>query len=298
MKNNTYNPFNVNNNIFVTFIITGFCFLLYANTLVNSFAYDDYGVIIENSFINNWTRDAGFFFNKSYFLRSGEASYRPVATLTYFVNFLIWKTNPLGYHLSNLFFHIISVTILFLLLNKIITNRHTSLIAALLFASHPILTEAVNCITFNEDILTTIFFTLSLFLYIKHKELKNPRFLFFSLLSFGLSLLSKEMAITLPLILVIYDLIFKPEKGRNKNNIHTMDIIKTNFSKYFWYFLLAFIYLVLRFDYLKNPFELNTPLGLQLYQRIIYLPFLLTNDILLILKPFPLTVDHVFHYTR
>jgi len=97
-------------------------FIIYSNTLQNSFVYDDSLPITDNNFIKVWTKDVFFFFDSSYFTRSGEASYRPIATLSYFLNYLFWKFNPLGYHLTSVMLHIINVILVFFLIQLMFWN--------------------------------------------------------------------------------------------------------------------------------------------------------------------------------
>ena len=78
--------------------------LLYLNTLPNTFVYDDAYVITENYFIKSWG-NLPKLFTKDYLPFSGELSYRPIVTLTYFFDYAIWRQNPLGYHLTNVILH-------------------------------------------------------------------------------------------------------------------------------------------------------------------------------------------------
>jgi hypothetical protein len=149
--------------------------LVYANTLVNQFVWDDNVTIVRNNFIKSWS-NVPRIFSKSYlspFVRtgssyspdirvsSGETSYRPIATLSYMLDYSIWKLNPFGYHLTNLALHLINAILIYLLINALTRNKNTALLASLLFALHPVNSEAINNISNRKDLLAF----LSIFAY-------------------------------------------------------------------------------------------------------------------------------------
>ena len=105
-------------------------------------------------------------------------------------------------------------------MNLLQKNKLSSLVAGLLFACHPVLTEAVNGISFNEDLLATFFYLLSFIFYLKldpgHKKLKTGHYLL-ALVFYLLGLLSKEMAITLPVIILLYDIFIRQAPGADGN---------------------------------------------------------------------------------
>ena len=105
--------------------------LVYFNSLYNSFVWDDYAVIVGNNFIKSW-KNIPVIFSKNYlvpFVRegcfliadlnrgAGEASYRPVVTLSYFFDYSLWKLNPCGYHITSLLLHIANALLVYALVN-------------------------------------------------------------------------------------------------------------------------------------------------------------------------------------
>ena len=193
--------------------------LLYLNTLPNTFVYDDAYVITENYFIKSWG-NLPKLFTKDYLPLSGELSYRPVVTLSYFLDYALWGLNPLGYHLTNVILHTINVFLFYTFIKIISKNLTFSALSALLFLSHPLLTETVNAVCYREDTLASIFFLLAFVYFIKiripfsgsgnpiqqtHTSL-IPSYTI-SCGSYCLALFSKEMAITLPILLVLFDLL-------------------------------------------------------------------------------------------
>ena len=135
------------------------CFIVYYNSLSNGFVYDDFGAIVENKYLKQPGQFLSSLFNHSYFKIAGlEASYRPVSTFSYFLIYTIAGLDPFYYHLASLLLHTLNAVLVYRLANLILKNQVGALVAGLLFASHPALSEAVNCIDFNDDPLAAAFF--------------------------------------------------------------------------------------------------------------------------------------------
>jgi len=217
------------NNFFSILLIVIIGGGVYANSLPNSFVYDDLVTVEENLFIRDW-ENLGKFFSADYYSRSEEYSFRPLVTITYFSDYALFSLKPWGYHLTNLILHLLAGIVVFFLGKKILPGTITPLLAALIFILHPVQTEAVNGISFREDLLCCLFFSLSLLIYIRSERLKkrvlnngrhntveagreiNPAVFGLSILFFLVALLSKEMAVTFPLVIVAYELIFRRER--------------------------------------------------------------------------------------
>ena len=118
--------------IWVILLMVLFTVSVYSSSLRNSFIWDDHLLIANNGFIKSWENFPRFL-NRSYLTKvsdvdylgkrdigSGESSYRPVGTLTYFIDYSIWKLNPFGYHLTNLFLHIANVILFFFFISFVI----------------------------------------------------------------------------------------------------------------------------------------------------------------------------------
>lgn len=223
--------------------------IAFLNSLNNTFVYDDVFTITDNYFIRDWGNFPAFF-TDDYFKYSGEVTYRPVVTFSYFIDYFLWHLNPVGFHLTNILLHTVNVVLVYLLVSAISRSRTTAFLTSALFALHPMLTEAVTGISYREDLLATIFFLSSILLFIQ-SAIRNPQskirnYLYpLSLFSYLLALCSKEVAITLPLIIFLLDWIF----GGN-------DRVKRNAIKYYsGFILMSGFYLFLRFVWFHNPVE-------------------------------------------
>src|SRR5574337_136806 len=96
--------------------------LLYINSLSNTFVYDDVYIITENYLIKSLGNLPKLFL-KDYLLLSGELSYRPIVTLSYFIDYAIWQLNPLVYHLTNVILHTVNVFLFYCLIKSISKKR-------------------------------------------------------------------------------------------------------------------------------------------------------------------------------
>jgi tetratricopeptide (TPR) repeat protein len=314
-------------NLLSIFIIIIISIAIYSNTLKNGFVYDDEFTIVNNTLIKNINNLPKLFSRTDYFAASGEMSYRPVVTLTYFIDYWLYGLKPLGYHLTNLLLHSINGVLLYIFLtllvprpSSLIPHLSLPLLISLLFITHPVLTEAVNAISFREDLLCFMFFISALILYIVHRSsltVHCSKFKAFSLqllsLSFYfLALLSKEMAIILPLIIFLYEWIYggkKEHESHEYTNGTNMKVINNKFIRVirpFVSFVFKFLlnpyiigyiavtcfYLYLRFFLFHNPVEEDITVW-SLSERLLTLPYLILKYLLLLIAPVSLSADYV-----
>jgi tetratricopeptide (TPR) repeat protein len=275
--------------------------LVYLNSLSNGFVYDDYAVIVENKYIHNPNTDFLSFFNRSYFkIAGGEASYRPVATLSYFLIHRAAGMNPFYYHLTSVALHILNILLVYWTARLILKDPVPALIAGLLFACHPAQTETVDCVAYNEDLLTASFFLLAFIMYLKATpaDLNKTKVQYYSgsLLCFLLGLLSKEMAITLPAVLLLYDLTLRAGERHSFSLKMILKAVKDRVRLYAGYAAVGLFYLALRFVFLSNPAAQAAPSYRSLLARILYLPAHIFSFIKLALFPVDLNADYVFSY--
>ncbi len=194
--------------------------VVYANTLLNSylggaFQFDDYNVIVYNTRVHSWPAwwdDVGH-------------GIRPLLKLTYTLN---WTSNfggavpnTISFHLTNTVIHLGNVWLVFALTKKLVQHHAAALttaatlphisripfIVALLFAVHPIHTEAVTYISGRSASLMTLFYLAGFLVYIIGREQKKSSYtLLFTPLMFIAALGVKETAVTFPLALLAWEL--------------------------------------------------------------------------------------------
>ena len=276
------------------------CLIVYYNSLSNGFVYDDYGVIVENKHIKQPGGLLTALFSQSYYEYAGlEASYRPVSTLSYFLMYAFAGLNPFYYHLTSLLLHMLNTILVSWLAGLVLQHRLRALIAGLLFACHPVLTEVVNCIAWNDELLTTLFFLLALIFYIRtpgKNFISGIRGYSLSLIFFALGLLAKEMAITLPAIIVLYDLAVQ---GADRDSVGfkgLLNIVRNKIPVYAGYVTVSLLYLCLRFFILYSPQTYHQTSVGSMLERIIYLPAHLFSYIRLALLPVNLNADYLYSH--
>jgi hypothetical protein len=184
--------------------------LLYANTAGHGFAHDDVFLIEGNPTIR--VLDSKDFFAP--WVESGY--YRPIVITSLAVNYAIGALDPLGYHLLNIAVHALISGLVLALFWRITGDRALSLAGALLFAAHPIHTEAVANVSGRPDLLAGLFSVGALLAYVSGAGTwsRRGRTLYaLSLACFGLGLLCKENTVTVLGIAVLYDVVYRDGGG-------------------------------------------------------------------------------------
>lgn len=279
---------------------------IYANTLNNGFVSDDSYVIVDNSFIKNF-ENLPQLFTKAYLIFSGEMSYRPVVTFSYFLDNSLYDLKPWGFHLTNILIHTTNGILLYLLIcllikQSVAENRNLEfnksaplalepLIISLLFVTNPVLTEAVNSIGFREDLLAFMFYTATLCLYLVVRLYSTHHFTkvivyTVSCLIYFIALLSKEMAATLPFVIYLYEWIFEINKKR------TLQFILNYYN--IGYIIVTCLYLYIRFFCFYNTAEKDYPTW-SVAEGIFTTPWLLLKYMIITLLPINLSIDYVIN---
>ena len=235
-------------------IIAIVSFLVYYNALNNDFVFDDESVVQNNQSILTLANIPKFFTAEEGFHKVIGRYYRPVVSSLYAVDYAIWGMNPFGFHLTNVIIHVFASLLLLMVLMKLFSDFKNGLLAALIgsliFAVHPIHTEAVSWISGRTDSLATLFFLLSFLFYIKFSEEdNNKKFLLISLFAYFVGLLSKEMIVTMPVLLFLYDFFFK------KRNI---EWFKKNLMPYILFIALTIVFVGIRYIVLKDVVDRTT----------------------------------------
>ena len=124
--------------------------VLYLNTLKCGFCYDDKSAVLENADLLSGAPWANLllndFWGKPLHLNTSHKSYRPLCVASFKMNYMLHGLDPMGYHLVNVILHAV-VCYLYVQLCAVVFNTTTiwpALVAGLLFATHPIHTEAVS----------------------------------------------------------------------------------------------------------------------------------------------------------
>jgi tetratricopeptide (TPR) repeat protein len=233
-------------------IILAFISAVYFNALSNGFVWvDQYqivdkGLIIENSrgLIKAFTTNIDYQFK---FDDKGDY-YRPLVNMSFSADYFFWKLNAFGYHLTSILLHLLSTLLLYKIFVFLLKDKLSALLGSLLFAVHPVLPASVTWISGRADPLCALFFLSSFYLYIKAGD-KTPKSrgdsLYWAALVFFLfALLSKEMAITLPVIISVYWYFFERFASEPKTGS-----VKSQRARLFYialFYAVAVFYIVMR----------------------------------------------------
>jgi len=219
--------------------ITILCIIIYSNTLQGPFVFDDYQDIVDNRFIRLDSFELQGLYEAAF---SSPSTARPLANMSFAINYYMGGYDVFGFHLTNIAIHLICGVLVYFItlftLRQIAiiqdqTIQHLSdysmiLIAvftACIFIAHPIQTQSVTFIVQRMSSLAALFYFLSLLFYILGRRTKlNWKRWFLWLGCLGawiLALASKQTAITLPIIIVLYEWYFFQDldKGWIKQNV-------------------------------------------------------------------------------
>jgi len=190
-------------------LIAALSSVVYANSLSNSFHFDDQHYIVANPYIRDLSNIPSFFKSTRYssFELTFTGHYRPLLVASYALNYAIGGLNPAGYHAVNLLFHVGSAFLVFLILEAMLGGGRSedrskrqeargkkseirsqiapscilpldscfyiAFSAALIFAVHPFNAEVVNYITARSSVMCSFFYLLAFYCWVKFRSQKS-----------------------------------------------------------------------------------------------------------------------------
>lgn len=258
---------NFNSNIILLLLVA----VIAAASLKNSFlAIDDYSFIVNNPSLEVTWQDIPSLFMTAFGKVPSSLDenatylyYRPFLSLLYSFNYKIWGINPVGYHVTNIILHLLSAILVYQCGLFLFHNTRVALIAAALFAIHPVHHEVVHRVAMNE-IIYGLGVIASLYFFLRDWK-------YASWIAFALALFSKESAVLLLFALFLL-------------SIRNVGYKKAAFSMIPYGFIFI-LYLLLRsmaVNFLMNPFADDITLSAQLltclaalaeYIRLLFIPY-------------------------
>jgi tetratricopeptide (TPR) repeat protein len=166
--------------------------------------FDDTEILKQRYFIIGDLSKIKLAFTTDAFLGTNGSFYRPLQTISFMLDALVGGPKPFIYHLTNLLLHIASSLCVFWLLLVLGYRRLLSLLLALLFAIHPMFVPMVAWVPTRGDLLLTIFLIIAFIVFIKAFRANRPALIVWHGVSFFLALLSKETAVALPPLCLLY----------------------------------------------------------------------------------------------
>lgn len=199
-------------------LLAALAIILYSNSLSGAFLWDDDSFVVNNTALETPENIVSFFTDPRTVAAGGLANdvYRPLSTLSFAVDHWFWKLNVFGYHLSNAILHALNAVAVFLLLGLLFGDLFIPFLASVIFVVHPVHTEAVAWISGRSNLLFLFWYLLSFICYIRYTRSGKGSFFAASLLSCTAALFSKEMAVTLPILLAAYDIHFQVPEAWHK----------------------------------------------------------------------------------
>ena len=188
--------------------------LVYVNTLNNPFVYDDVRSILNNRSLAAPTVASVVMQNVS----------RPLVNISYVLDYAIWGPAPFGYHVTSVLLHMLNVGLLFVFARGVAIDRLRDTgptrerrvalaagVAAMLYAVHPMMTEAVGYVSGRSDLLSGTFMLLSFVMVRRWLHTDRAIWLGVALVAFFLALSAKETAIVLPFLFLYYILLVRTD---------------------------------------------------------------------------------------
>src|SRR5713101_1832268 len=183
---------------------------------------------LHNQFVN-WDDDKNFLENPHYrglgwtqlswMWTTHWGHYIPLTWMTLGLDYLLWGMNPFGYHLTSLLLHVANAVVFFFVVRQLLTRAlpgpsepghalaGSAGFAALVFAIHPLRVESVAWVTERRDVLSGLFYLLTILMYLWACErgARGRGWYWLSVAAFVCALLSKSMVVNLPVVLLILD---------------------------------------------------------------------------------------------
>jgi tetratricopeptide (TPR) repeat protein len=194
--------------------------LAYLAALRFDFVYDDVVQIVHNPILHSWR------YLPRYFVEHNSASllpdslgnfYRPLVLSWKLINYELFGPNPFYWHLTNLALHTSVTALVYLLAKKIVKDEMTAALGALIFGLHPVNVEVVAWVSGATDSILALLMLSSFLLYLRFvqqpadKRVRRYLPLACSILLYCLAVLTKEAAVILPCLILVYEWLFREQ---------------------------------------------------------------------------------------
>ena len=271
---------------------------VYLNALHDGFVYDDVTQVLDNPWIKGIGNIPAIFSAGAWGYYGAKTNYyRPVMHLVYMFNYHLFGLDPRGFHFVSVLMHAGVSALSFLIFFRInsavfqkdpLTCLMSSFVAAVIFAVHPIHTEAVTWVAGVPDLSFSFFYLLALYLYMHPPDEGGPfrsGFYWSSLAAFLVAMFCKEPAVTLPAVLVAFDFAVRRQDVRKP----------AYFKRIIPYLFVIGFYLILRSTALCGLAPIANSRRLTGYEYVVNVFPLFGQYMLKLLFPVNLNAYHVFH---
>ena len=265
-------------------------FLPCVNTLLNDFVYDDSFQVIGNPYAHSFRYLRPIFTTTVWSFQGAQGVsnyYRPMMTLGYLLTYQIAGLVPFSFHLANIVLNGIVVWLVFRILCRM-SGERVGLVAAGLFALHPIHTESVAWIAAVTDLELAVFYLAAFLLYLRLPKAKDKFWTRAAMcVSFALALLSKEQAMTLPVLAMVFEHFYRGD--------HSTTTQKEKLSRYAPLWIVAALYLAARATVIGGFASVITRPKLSWYEVVLSAISLAGAYLGKLVWPVHLSAFYVFH---
>jgi tetratricopeptide (TPR) repeat protein len=264
----------------------------YLNILFNGFVYDDDYQVVQNPYVQSFQHLKEIFTaSVSSFLGPVVSNYyRPMMTLGYLVCCKIFGLRPYGFHLVSLLLHAMVVCLVFALTKRLTGDRGWAFVAGAWFALHPIHSESVAWIAAVTDLELTFFYLITFWLFLalaRPAGRSSARLLAVMGATFILALLSKEPAMTLPVLATVYEHFYREDRSETSTS--------QKLARYGVLWFLAAIYMLFRAHFLGGLAPEKNSSHVTLWQILLSAIALVGQYVWKLVWPVRLCVYYVFH---
>jgi Flp pilus assembly protein TadD len=279
--------------------------LAYANSLHGEFVFDDSKQILNNPTLRGpvhlfeaFTTDV-WAFQKSYSTDIPPPYYRPFFTLWLSLGYHLFRLWTPGWHLLSVLLHLLASWLVFVTIRQAVGKKSLGILAAALFAVHPIHSESVSWVSAVPDVLLAVFFLPAIYFYLQARESGRLSDWGWSLFFFALSTLCKENALSLPFVVLGLELLWPNEGLSHPSSMCCTLRIRAAFVRASGFIIVSGLYLLARYQVLglitwKHPFDQD----LTGYIAWITVPRVLTSYLRHLVYPFHLSLFYDTHFVR
>ncbi len=267
-------------NVWLLLAVALLGFIFYSNAMKGEFVWDDNILVRNNTDIRDWGN-----LNKVFFGNLGgetlyykHSSYRPIQTLSYMIDFSLWKMDPMGYHLTSVICHLLVAVCLYIFIFKIFPNNFIAFATSLMYVLHPMHTEAVTYISGRADPLSTMFMLLSLIFYLRLLERESFVNYIMMGLCYVLGVLSRENALMVPAFVFVYHLTLKK---------------KIQWRPIIVYACIAGFYIFLRVNEIVGGLGLKEPVKTSIFERMPGFFVAYASYLRIMIAPFNLHMEYL-----
>ena len=201
--NISQDPVSTRTLIAIYLALTLLIWIVFGQTLGHPFVqYDDPSYVYENPEITAGLTGHGLV---TAFTAPHARNWHPLTTISHMLDCQLFGLNPAGHHFSSVLFHILAALLLFTVLRAMTGALGRSALVAAVFAIHPLRAESVAWVAERKDVLSAVFFMLTIGAYLHYARQPSARRYLLVVLFFALGLMAKPMLVTLPVLLVLLD---------------------------------------------------------------------------------------------